>query len=1099
MIDEKILTQSKTTTLQINELFDNNILSVREKFKSLISIFFKFLKIASENDYQNNPSDGEFKLNFTSNYARIQFLISKFNLPTEFANLVLNINRLKQMYQDDIEESVVEKLKNSILQFLNYFAEPEKIIHSQFDPIQLPKEKQKNIFKFISFTQINGKKYNYLLTCSDDNSNQISILLTDKFQYLKDIPEIDTVIYVSDIELIDPSKQTYKQTEDTIIVVEPGYSVDITDIAECFTNHNTNALIAFKKILTPKISTQNLAKGNLINQIFDCLINNPAIDFETAFKIAVKHRPVSLMASLLNSVNWDFNNGKQLRNNALELKKSVFENFSNLQQILPSIELGNYMVEPSFISDSYGLQGRLDLMINKDMGEKNVIELKSGKFPNGNLQVKYLNSDSFLNVWVNHYAQANGYNLLLDDVFEKRRGTSAILYSSDITKPIRNVSNLKNIKDLIINVRNHIIILLKQIVTNKIDFEWIVQKLLDLKYNYILSDKESLVFNNIEIGEWNYLNECFHFVVTEEYIQKLRNNIIRIDVAQNDYRLSIHNDSFLLKNHLEIDYEKSDFNSNHIALKITDSNINYREGDSVILYPDEFVENPTKFYILKGTIRELFDDSIIISLLSKSIDKNFFMGYKNWTIEIDNSDEITKKQLQILTKFIYSPKQNRKKVIYGIQNNYAHIKIKKYKYLNNKQQKIVQRAINNEDYFLIQGPPGTGKTSRILRALVDYYYSNTDKKIILMSFTNRSVEEICFTLDKIEPNFPFLRISSKNIDNYIERSVPFLSEKHNINELLQRFRQTRVFVGTVSAFTANLEIFQFLKFDVLILDEASQVVETQVNGFLSDVSKFILIGDVNQLPAITAQESLMDDRKNSFSILERLINKAKENNRIPPIGNLRHQGRMHRKIQDFANYLTYQDNLYPINIKQLNNNKPDYLINFDHPWLSDRITFIESISDNDSKSNSYEAELISKFLIDYFRYNGNHIPNDRIGVVAPFKKQCALIRNFLPPEIANIVTIDTVERFQGSERDIIIYSFSLNHRIMLEKISSLTEINGKLIDRKFNVATTRAKDYLIILGNPSILETNTYYKNALDWIKENATLIKRRGRKPILK
>ena len=157
------------------------------------------------------------------------------------------------------------------------------------------------------------------------------------------------------------------------------------------------------------------------------------------------------------------------------------------------------------------------------------------------------------------------------------------------------------------------------------------------------------------------------------------------------------------------------------------------------------------------------------------------------------------------------------------------------------------------------------------------------------------------------------------------------------------------------------------------------------------------------------------------------------------------------------------------------------------------------MADSDPKSNRYEAELISKFLEDYFRYNGNNIPAHRIGIVAPFKKHCALIRNMLPNEIANKVTIDTVERFQGSERDIIIYSFSINHKVMLDKISNIYQSDNKIIDRKFNVATTRAKDHLIIIGNSSILETNSYYKNALDWIRENATIIKRRGRKPTLK
>ena len=1099
MIDEKILSLSKHTILQINESFDNKILSVIEKFKSIVSIFYNFLKLASKVDVANNTSDNEFSLQFTSNVARIQFLISKYKLPSEFANLIVNINKLKHIHQNDIDENLLVKLKDSVFYFLNYFAEPKQFSDSNFQPLVTTKEKQNPVYKFVSFEFIKQSNFKYLLTCNDENSQSIRILLNEKFQYLKNIPVIQTALLISGIEIVDSEKRLYKQTNNTLIVVEPGYLIDITDVAECFSNNSYKPILFFKRIILNNTTSQNLAKGNLVNHIFDSLINDPAIDFETAFKVAIKYRPVSLMAALLSEANWDFNNVKKLKETAIELKNNVFDNYRNLQRILPSLEIGNYIIEPSFISESYGLQGRLDLLINKDYGEKNVIELKAGKYPNGNLKVSYLNSDSFLNVWVNHYAQANGYNLLLDDVFENRRGTSAILYSSDREKPLRNVSNIQNIKELILHVRNQIIILIKQIITNQIDLEWIVQQISNISFNYVQKDNDNDVLDNIEIGEWHYLNDCFRFIITEEYLHKLRNNLVRMDLLQNDYRLNIQNDSYLFWNNLEIDYEASDFTVNHIVIKIEDNTYNFREGDQIVLYPDIYIEQPTKFYILKGTVREVTNDSVTISLLSKSTDKSLFLKYPKWTIEIENTDDLIKKQLQVLNKFIYSPKYNRKKVIYGKQNNYEHTKIKKYKYLNKKQQNIVQRAINNQDYFLIQGPPGTGKTSRILRALVDYYYSNTDCKILLMSFTNRSVEEICQTLDRIEPNFPFLRISSKNIENFVDRSVPFLSEKLSINLLLKKFSQTRVFVGTVSAFTSNLEIFQFLKFDLMILDEASQVVETQVNGFLASVPKFILIGDINQLPAITLQENLLGNNSNSYSILGRLLQKANENNKIPPIGHLRHQGRMHQKIQDFANHLTYQQNLFPIHKKQLDKTKPSYLTLFDHPWLSDRIVFVESLADSDPKSNRYEAELISKFLEDYFRYNGNNIPAHRIGIVAPFKKHCALIRNMLPNEIANKVTIDTVERFQGSERDIIIYSFSINHKVMLDKISNIYQSDNKIIDRKFNVATTRAKDHLIIIGNSSILETNSYYKNALDWIRENATIIKRRGRKPTLK
>ena len=78
------------------------------------------------------------------------------------------------------------------------------------------------------------------------------------------------------------------------------------------------------------------------------------------------------------------------------------------------------------------------------------------------------------------------------------------------------------------------------------------------------------------------------------------------------------------------------------------------------------------------------------------------------------------------------------------------------------------------------------------------------------------------------------------------------------------------------------------------------------------------------------------------------------------------------------------------------------------------------------------------------------------------------------------VSVDTVERYQGSERDVIIYSFCVNTLSQLRTLSNLTEENGVLIDRKLNVVLTRARKKLIIIGNPELLRHDSIYANILD-------------------
>jgi superfamily I DNA and/or RNA helicase len=78
------------------------------------------------------------------------------------------------------------------------------------------------------------------------------------------------------------------------------------------------------------------------------------------------------------------------------------------------------------------------------------------------------------------------------------------------------------------------------------------------------------------------------------------------------------------------------------------------------------------------------------------------------------------------------------------------------------------------------------------------------------------------------------------------------------------------------------------------------------------------------------------------------------------------------------------------------------------------------------------------------------------------------------------ISVDTVERYQGSERDVIIYSFCVNHRYQLKFLPNLTEENGTLIDRKLNVALTRARKRLIVIGVQEILKENPIYSRMIE-------------------
>ena len=109
-----------------------------------------------------------------------------------------------------------------------------------------------------------------------------------------------------------------------------------------------------------------------------------------------------------------------------------------------------------------------------------------------------------------------------------------------------------------------------------------------------------------------------------------------------------------------------------------------------------------------------------------------------------------------------------------------------------------------------------------------------------------------------------------------------------------------------------------------------------------------------------------------------------------------------------------------------------------------------------------------------------------LGIITPYRSQIALIKKeieVLGISELNQILIDTVERFQGSERDVIIYSFCVNYPYQLKFLSNLTEEDGILIDRKLNVALTRARKQMLLTGVPTLLERNPLYKSLLKLIE----------------
>jgi DNA replication ATP-dependent helicase Dna2 len=232
------------------------------------------------------------------------------------------------------------------------------------------------------------------------------------------------------------------------------------------------------------------------------------------------------------------------------------------------------------------------------------------------------------------------------------------------------------------------------------------------------------------------------------------------------------------------------------------------------------------------------------------------------------------------------------------------------------------------------------------------------------------------------------------------------------------------------------------------------------------------------------------------SLFERLIRIEQMHGRDSFIGILRKQGRMHPDIAEFPNRMFYaNEHLEPVPCPHQTDTSLHYTLPsqdaLDDMLKMNRMIFIPSEfcrqPDVSDKVNQDEARIVADMLRRIHRfYEADFDVDKTVGVIVPYRNQIAMIRKEIEqlgiPELER-VSIDTIERYQGSQRDVIIYSFTVQNYYQLDFLTSNCFVeDGRVIDRKLNVAITRARKQMIITGNSKILSGNAIFKSLMDFI-----------------
>jgi len=465
--------------------------------------------------------------------------------------------------------------------------------------------------------------------------------------------------------------------------------------------------------------------------------------------------------------------------------------------------------------------------------------------------------------------------------------------------------------------------------------------------------------------------------------------------------------------------------------------------------------------------------------------------------------------------------------------------------LNRYQIEAVKRALGSEPLFLIHGPPGTGKTTTLVE-VIEQLVKVKKKQILATADSNTAVDNLMERLIKRGLNVVRIGHPARVSKELIEHSLDYKVQHHKdyqkivqiekkidelksqqanylkptpqwrrglsdkqIMELARQNRKTRgIKLSKLKSMAKWLELQEEIKklieerkkienqivdkilstsdvvlatnstsgneflenrtFEVLVLDEASQSTESSALIPLIKAKKVIMAGDHKQLPPTVLHPEAKDL---SYTMFERFTELYPE-----AVYMLRIQYRMNELIKEFPSQEFYNGAL--ISHESVKNIKLSDIVNqrSDNPALDDTpIVFIDTAGKfaekskrgSFSKYNPEEARFVKKLVEELLKMG---VPAEEIGVITPYKDHEDYLKQLIPQ-----VEVKTVDGFQGREKEVIIISLVRSNP--QEEIGFLEDL------RRLNVALTRAKRKLILVGDAKTLSSNEVYRKLIDYIK----------------
>lgn len=513
--------------------------------------------------------------------------------------------------------------------------------------------------------------------------------------------------------------------------------------------------------------------------------------------------------------------------------------------------------------------------------------------------------------------------------------------------------------------------------------------------------------------------------------------------------------------HIDKDYEEESPDGEHLYRLTVGINLaDFKEGDRLRLHKEDSDNGVAcTLYRFEG------DNAILISVSSY----NLYCDIRDWhgvalVLDKDNVD-LRKNVYSPFTTSLDSGKEYWEKNILNTKQTPVFENISRCeKELANteecfhlkftpRQREAILRSMEAKDYYLIQGPPGTGK-SFVLGWIILEELLFFKRKVVVVGPNHLAINN---ALEQVVKSFPGIISNVVKVgQSYNAPSLQFDTEKgkegiKNVQRLNCRY--VNDFDGPIllgmtphCLYTSRA---RDLDVDVLVIDEAGQMpIPLALMGMIK-ANKVIMAGDHKQLPPIVVSDKIPEELK--ASVFQRIM--------TPKNATLLDTSfRMRGVVCDFVSDLFYESK---VKAQHKENGTrimgEDALYSFGHPVI------LQNVEDQGEQSSDKEAAFIANTIAGFMERG---LSGSDIAVLSPFRAQAANIRKHIrksdkiQEEGKACVAVDTIDKMQGQEREVVIVSLVAGNPDYMDEIGDFLYNPNKL-----NVAFSRAKSKLIVVGN----------------------------------